>query len=141
MEAHGGLVSCMVSVDNLVWSCCSDLGTMAAWDSNVRSSYFCLLCITLTYPTQIQKLALHKYLKGLPRLYCITAVESANQKQLWAGSLDNDIYVYNPDTAELLQVLQGHSDYVYCLLKVKDDSVVWSGSRDCTVRQWSFKNV
>jgi len=74
----------------------------------------------------------------MPRLYGIAIVEHDKQKQLWAGALDNSIYIYNSQTGELLETLKGHTDYVYCLLKVKGDSVVWSGSRDCSIRQWSF---
>jgi WD40 repeat protein len=61
-------------------------------------------------------------------------------RHLWAGALDNMIYVYNTNSSELelVETLKGHTDMVYGILKVDGDDVVWSGSRDCSVRTWSF---
>jgi len=73
------------------------------------------------------------------RMFCMATVwmPSCKQRQLWTGSFDNCIYIYNIKTHELIQTLKGHDDYVSCMIS-DGDGTVWSGSRDKTIRTWSF---
>lgn len=142
-EAHGGIVSAMASSENVIWTSCSDLKALTAWDVRVRggiveaNSFF---PENLTEIVFAQKLEVIKEMNDVPRICCLAAVDNPalKQRHLWGGSLDNLIYVYSFEDGELVETLKGHGDFVYALLPIEADSVVWSGSRDCSVRTWSF---
>lgn len=38
-EAHGGIVSAMANSETIIWTCCSDLRALRAWDVRVRATF------------------------------------------------------------------------------------------------------
>lgn len=72
-------------------------------------------------------------------------VVSPNNKHLYSGSRDYTIrqwYIGNEHagssflTGKPLQILQGHDDFVWCLVASSDGNYLYSGSEDNTIRQW-----
>jgi serine/threonine protein kinase/GTPase SAR1 family protein len=98
-EAHGGIVSAMANSETIMWTSCSDLKALTAWDVRVREIWHssCPLYSCLTPVETFQKLEVIKEMNDVPRICCLAAVENQTlkQKHLWGGSLDNLIYVYS----------------------------------------------
>ena len=77
-------------------------------------------------------------LKILPLADGVTSVAiSKNPKVVAAGSLDNNIYLWNITSGHLLRKLSAHSDRVYSVRFTKDDYMLLSGSLDKTVMSWA----
>ncbi|CAK61248.1 unnamed protein product (macronuclear) [Paramecium tetraurelia] len=62
--------------------------------------------------------------------------------QFFSGSDDRTIRVWSQIDQKdwkCVQVLQGHLDWVLCLIQTEDEQILLSGSRDRTIKKW-FKN-
>jgi WD40 repeat protein len=59
---------------------------------------------------------------------------------LAAGGLDGAVRVYDLETAQLRQTLEGHRDAVYGVAFAPDGATLLSGSGDRTVRRWELSS-
>jgi len=66
-------------------------------------------------------------------VYCL----QYDDQKIVSGLRDNTIKIWQRDTLDCLQILQGHTGSVLCLQY--DENVIISGSSDATVRVWSIK--
>ncbi|TEY28544.1 hypothetical protein BOTCAL_1016g00010 [Botryotinia calthae] len=53
-----------------------------------------------------------------------------------SGSIDKTIRLWDVATGELLQILEGHSDWINSVAFSPDSTIIASGSRDETIRLW-----
>jgi WD40 repeat protein len=70
--------------------------------------------------------------KNTSRIRCITDV--GDHHQVWAGSHDKRVYVYDYESKAFIQLLKSHNASIRCIQKVGD--TVWSGSTDGCVCIW-----
>ncbi|MFN6099353.1 MAG: protein kinase domain-containing protein, partial [Dolichospermum sp.] len=88
-------------------------------------------------------ISLEKTLEG--HSYSVTSVAySPDGQTLASGSYDNTIKLWNVKTGNLLQTLEGHSEWVYSewvtsVAYSPDGQTLASGSRDDTIKLWNVK--
>lgn len=63
---------------------------------------------------------------------------SQNGKYVVFGDLKGTIHIHDSETLEKVKVIEGHSNTVYSLKFMDDDSKLVSCSRDTTIRIWDF---
>ncbi|ORY34227.1 cytoplasm protein [Naematelia encephala] len=68
----------------------------------------------------------------------ITEPDSPSWRALFTGSWDKSIRVWDADTAELLFVLEGHSDFVKSLTVIPHCCLLVSTSTDRSIRLWDL---
>ncbi|CAO3622241.1 unnamed protein product [Cunninghamella blakesleeana] len=69
----------------------------------------------------------------------VTSLALSNDGQyLWTGSWDKTIKKWDAKTGECLATLEGHSDFIKCLLVVGQH--IFSGSADHHIRQWDINS-
>ena len=59
---------------------------------------------------------------------------------LLAGAVDNNIYLWNPYTGELLHTFTGHNFWVHSVSFSPDGNILASGSEDHTIKLWDVSN-
>ncbi len=54
--------------------------------------------------------------------------------------MDKTIKIWNCNMLKCIKTLEGHTDGVYCICYDSFNKKLFSGSVDCTVKIWDFKN-
>lgn len=111
----------MIVVDNLMW--CASGDKIRVIDTNTG------------------KIVNMVETKTTSKIRCITEV--GDNHQVWSGSHDKKVYVYDYDSKALVQSLKSHNASIRCIQKVGE--TVWSGSTDGCVCIWDtsspIKNI
>ena len=71
------------------------------------------------------------------RVRCLTILQNGN---LASGSDDKTVIIWSTKDWKHLQVLKGHTFWVYSILEVPSKNVLLTGSRDETVKLWDKQN-
>ena len=68
----------------------------------------------------------------------VNCLVHAGETMLISGGADGSVRLWCTATGESVGHLEGHEDYVYCVLAIDRLNLVASGSKDCTVRLWTI---
>ena len=69
--------------------------------------------------------------------YLLSIAYRPDGERLAGGSDENNIFIWDGDSRQLLRTLRGHTDYVNSVAWSPDGQVLASGSDDGTVRLWN----
>ena len=65
---------------------------------------------------------------------------SSDGRRAVSGSADNTLRMWDLESGQTLQTLQGHTDWVLAAALTPDGRYAVSGSRDYTLRVWNLKD-
>ena len=63
-----------------------------------------------------------------------------NTKLIASGSRDKTIKVWNYETGECLNTLEGHSSWIKSLAHIENTKLIVSGSGDRTINIWDYES-
>jgi len=70
-------------------------------------------------------------------IHCLEMVKAPNGKvQVWSGSFDEKISIWDSNTHKVLKSFVAHQDAVQCIIDAGDGRIFSSSRRDKTVKCW-----
>ncbi|ESO95484.1 hypothetical protein LOTGIDRAFT_178363 [Lottia gigantea] len=75
-----------------------------------------------------------------PEINCLVVDKKDQGSRLFAGGGDNDVHIWDVETGQLQNTLQGHEDYIHSLCLKNNGRECISVSEDGTVKIWDSRS-
>lgn len=111
LEGHNKRVNAIIESNGLIWSCSHDK-TIMIWNSEGDSI---------------------RILQGhTGPIYTIAPIGP----HIWSGSWDKRVILWDAEYQQFFKEFEAHSDVINCIISVRENKQVWTGSHDQFIRVW-----